>query len=172
MNATDIHVQPLDAATFAPFGDVIELGDTPTQIINQGNCERFTDLAQLSFINGGTAGISLFNAKPYKLPHTLNLLERHPLGSQAFIPLHNEPFLVIVAHDSDGKPVNPVAFATTGKQAVNYHRNTWHGVLTPVGVQPLFVVVDRIGGEGSNLEEHHADTAWQVHDVNNLLGVG
>lgn len=171
MAALEISVQPLEASLFAPYGDVIELGDTPTQMINQGNCERFTDLAQLDFQNGGTAGISLFNAKPYKIPHTLKLLERHPLGSQAFIPMHSEPFLVIVAQDDDGKPVNPVAFATTGKQAVNYHRNTWHGVLTPVGGQQLFVVVDRIGGEGSNLQEHHATVAWQVTDPSNLLAV-
>jgi len=75
------------------------------------------------------SGISLFQAKPYTLPHTLDLVERHPLGSQAFIPMHTEPFLVVVAPDDHGVPGKPIAFATNGQQAVNYHRNTWHGVL-------------------------------------------
>lgn len=138
-------------------------------MINRGNCARFSDLAELSFTEGGQSGISLFQAKPYALPHTLDLLERHPLGSQAFIPMHTEPFLVIVAPDEGGAPGKPLAFATNGRQAVNYHRNTWHGVLTPVGTERLFAVVDRIGGTGNNLEEHSLAAPWRIVDSSLLL---
>jgi len=164
-----ISIQPLNAQAFAPFGDVIELSDTPSMMINRGNCARFHDLASLSFIEGGEAGISLFEAKPYSLPHSLDLVERHPLGSQAFLPMQNLPFLVIVAPDEDGKPGEPLAFATNGKQGVNYHRNTWHGVLTPVSEPALFAVVDRIGGQGNNLEEFTIVEPWQIEDAQNLF---
>lgn len=164
-----LEVQELTADAFAEFGDVIELGEQPTVVINRGNCDRFSDLAKLSFIDDGRCGISLFQAKPYKLPHTLDLLERHPLGSQAFIPMHKQPFLVITAPDAGGNPGKPMAFATNGRQAVNYHRNTWHGVLTPVGTEGLFAIVDRIGGYGSNLQEHDLQKPWCIVDTNRLL---
>jgi len=165
----ELEVEALTAAKFNAFGDVIELSDAPTVMINRGNCARFSDLAKLSFIEGGQSGISLFQAKPYTLPHTLDLVERHPLGSQAFIPMHTEPFLVVVAPDDHGVPGKPIAFATNGQQAVNYHRNTWHGVLTPVGTNGMFAVVDRIGGLGDNLEEHTLDAPWCIKDSSQLL---
>ena len=164
-----LEVVALTEQSFAPFGDVIELSEPPTAIINRGNCKRYSDLAKLSFMDDGQCGISLFQATPYQLPHTLDLLERHPLGSQAFIPMHTQPFLVIVAPDEAGVPGDAVAFATNGRQAVNYHRNTWHGVLTPVGTEGLFAVVDRIGGRGSNLEEHDLQIPWCIVDTNRLL---
>ena len=164
-----LNLQMLQAKAFTPFGDVIELRDPPSVVINRGNCNRYTDLANLSFLDHGQCGISLFQAKPYCMPHTLDLLERHPLGSQAFIPMHGQPFLVIVAPDDDGVPGDPLAFATNGSQAVNYHRNTWHGVLTPVGTEGLFAVVDRIGGQGSNLQEHDLPNPWCIVDPKGLL---
>ncbi len=88
-------------------------------------------------------------------------MERHPSGSQAFIPMSDDPFLVIVALDENGQPGLPRVFETDGLQGVNYHRNVWHGVLTPIRGNGLFTVVDRIG-PGSNLEEHRLDTAYQI----------
>ena len=84
-----------------------------------------------------------------------------PEGSQAFIPMTHQAFLVIVAPDEGGKPGLPRAFATLPGQAVNYHRGTWHGVLTPLQGPGLFAVVDRIG-EGINLEEYWFDTPYEV----------
>jgi ureidoglycolate lyase len=101
----------------------------------------------------GRAGISIFNAQPRTLPYTCDLLERHPDGSQAFIPMTQHPFLVIVAPDEDGSPGTPQAFITKPGQAINLHRGTWHGVLIPLHAPGLFAVVDRIGS-GANLQEH------------------
>lgn len=151
---------PLTAETFAPFGDVIELSGDPDKIINQGQCGRYHDRALLEFTDG-RAGISLFNANPRALPYALDMVERHPDGSQAFIPMTHQPFLVIVAPDRDGVPGDPQAFLAKPGQAVNYHRGTWHGVLTPLHDPGLFAVVDRIG-EGVNLEEHWFDTPYEV----------
>lgn len=152
--------QPLDATSFRRFGDVIEVQPKPSMIINEGNCSRYHDVARLDFVDA-RAGISVFQADPYVIPHRLRMVERHPLGSQAFLPFSDEPFLVIVAEDDEGVPQTPLAFLSNGQQGVNYHRNTWHGVLTPLAGSGLFAVVDRIG-EGDNLQEHWFDTPWRV----------
>ena len=152
MSTLKIIARPLDAIAFAPYGDIIDIRPQPDKIINQGKCARYNDLATLDFIQSGKAGISLFNAEAIAFPYHLELMERHPLGSQAFLPLHEQPFLVIVAEDNNGRPGKPQAFITPPSVGVNYHRNIWHGVLTPLSTPGIFAVVDRIGG-GKNLEE-------------------
>ncbi|MGQ0609916.1 MAG: ureidoglycolate lyase [Paracoccaceae bacterium] len=155
-----ITAQPLDAAAFAPFGDVLEAtGDF--RLINEGMCKRHHDRARLDFGPGGRAGISVFNAVPRALPYAFDLVERHPEGSQAFLPLSQHPFLVIVAADEGGRPGAPLAFLTSGAQGINLHRGTWHGVLAPLAAPGLFAVVDRIG-TSANLEEYRYPQSWTV----------
>ncbi len=145
-------VEPLTAAAFAVFGDVLEATGQPDKIINQGLCGRFHDRARLDFGPQGRAGISIFHAQARSLPYTVELLERHPEGSQAFIPMTADPFLVIVASDLDGQPTGVRAFRTAPGQGINILRNTWHGVLAPLADPGLFTVVDRIGAT-PNLDE-------------------
>ncbi|MEP4378466.1 MAG: ureidoglycolate lyase [Alphaproteobacteria bacterium] len=157
-----IAIAPLTAGAFAPYGDVIEAAGDPDMMINQGMCGRFHDRAGLDLKNdGGRAGISVFKATARALPYVLDLMERHPLGSQAFLPMSADPFLVIVAGDLNGSPHEPEAFVTSPGQGVNYHRGTWHGVLTPLHEPGLFAVVDRIG-PGENLEEHWFDEPYEI----------
>lgn len=159
-----IIIQPLTADAFAPFGDVLDCTGAPDKVINQGLCDRFHDRAKLAF-GDGQAGISLFRAKLRELPLTLDMVERHPLGSQAFLPMSMDSFLVIVAPDKGGVPGTPLAFRTSPGQGVNYHAGTWHGVLTPLAGPGLFAVVDRIGAEtnlDANLEEHWFSTPYIV----------
>jgi len=156
-----IVVQPLTAQGFAPFGDVLQATGTADKIINQGLCERFNDRAQLNFGRSGRAGISMFHAQLRALPYSLEMVERHPEGSQAFLPLSPDPFLVIVAPDEAGKPGTPLAFLTAPGQGINLHLGTWHGVLTPLSGSGIFAVVDRIA-ETPNLEEFWFDTPYMV----------
>ncbi|ALG91034.1 Ureidoglycolate hydrolase [Actibacterium sp. EMB200-NS6] len=156
-----ILLQPLTAAAFAPFGDVLECEGAPDKIINQGLCGRYHDRARMDFGPQGRAGLSLFRAEPRQLPLTLDMVERHPDGSQAFIPMSAHPFVVIVAPDESGRPGRPLAFLTAPGQAINFHRGTWHGVLTPLHAPGLFAVVDRIGNT-ENLEEYWFDTPYRV----------
>ncbi|KQX40228.1 Ureidoglycolate hydrolase [Devosia sp. Root436] len=157
-----IVIEPLTAAAFAPFGQVIETDGAHHYPINNGMTERYHDLARVEL--GGVHPrplISLFRGQPYALPLSLKLVERHPLGSQAFYPLSPNPWLVITAEDESGAPVRLRAFAPAPGQGVNIAMNTWHGVLTPLEAESDFLVVDR-GGEGNNLEEHHFDAPWTV----------
>ncbi len=162
MSDRRIVLQPLTQGAFSPFGDVLEAIGEPDRIINAGLCGRFHDLAGLDFEGkDARAGISLFRSRARTLPHKLDMMERHPLGSQAFMPMSADPFMVIVAPDDAGMPGTPQAFLTSPGQGVNYYRNTWHGVLTPLIDNALFAVVDRIG-EGDNLEEFAFDQPWLV----------
>ena len=158
-----VRIEPLTAAAFAPYGDVLEAAGAPDRIINEGLCERFHDRARLDFGPDGRAGISVFHAEPRSLPLPLSLLERHPDGSQAFIPMSADPFLVIVAADAQGSPADVHAFRTEPGQGINILRNTWHGVLTPLVEPGLFAVIDRIG-VAPNLEEHRLVVPLVISD--------
>ncbi len=153
-----IRAEPLTAAAFAPFGDVLDTAGDPDRIINAGLCGRWHDRARLDFGSDGRAGISVFRSETRSLPYRVDLVERHPLGSQAFIPMTADPFLVVVAEDDRGTPVRLRAFLTAPGQGINLLRNTWHGVLTPLAPPGLFAVIDRIG-PGPNLEEYPLDPA-------------
>ncbi len=160
---SDILVEPLTREAFAPFGQVIAADDSAHHYpINAGMTERYHDLARVEL--GGVHArplISIFRGQPYTLPLTLKLLERHPLGSQAFYPLSPRPFLSIVAPDESGVPGRPRAFLVPPHHGVNIAINTWHGVLTPLGEPADFLVVDR-GGDGNNLEEYLLDPPLTV----------
>ncbi|WP_170552741.1 ureidoglycolate lyase [Ruegeria atlantica] len=157
---TVLNLLPLTSEAFAPFGDVIEVAGDVDKYINQGKCARYHDRAALDF-RDGRAGISVFQSEAFSLPIKLDMVERHPDGSQAFLPLSDKPFVVVVAPDEDGVPGQPIAFKTAPGQGVNYHRNTWHGVLTPLHAPGLFAVVDRIG-TGPNLEEHWFEEPFTI----------
>jgi ureidoglycolate lyase len=126
-------------------------------LINDGMCRRHHDRARLDF-GDARAGISIFQAEPRSLPYSFDLIERHPDGSQAFLPMTQHPFLVIVATSPAD---TPRAFVTNGAQGINLHRGAWHGVLTPLYAPGLFAVVDRIGPT-PNLEEHRFSEPWTV----------
>ena len=143
---------PLTREGFRPFGDVIEMEGSAHYTINQGFTERFNDL---SFVDvapeGGTTNVSLFLGQPRPSPVAIKLMERHPLGSQAFVPLEDRPWLVLVAEDVH-EFGSYRAFTATGRQGVNYARNVWHHPLLVLDADSRFLIIDR-KGPGNNLEE-------------------
>ena len=154
--------RPLTAVAFAPFGDVIETAGVTPRLINNGFAERFDDLARIDAgQGGGRAGLSLFAAKPRAAPVALDLMERHPLGSQAFVPLSAAPFLIVVAPIGDHVALDALqAFVTDGRQGCNYRAGVWHHPLLAL-VPQSFLVVDR-HGPGANLDERPLPGAVHV----------
>lgn len=146
-------LQPLTAAAFAPFGEVIETGPTG-KTINRGTTRQFGDLAGIDVgEGGGRPRLSLYRVTPYRLPMAVTMLERHPLGSQLFMPLRGEAFLVVVAPRGDRvDPRSVAAFVTNGAQGVNYLRGTWHHPVVALREGSEFLVLDR-EGPGDNCEE-------------------
>ncbi|MDN7132986.1 ureidoglycolate lyase [Halomonas sp. MC140] len=145
---------PLTAEAFAPFGDVIDARNAASFPINAGRTQRYHDLAKVETLgeNARTL-INIFVSQPITLPLELTFLERHSFGSQAFMPLHEERFIVVVA--APGEHINPDdvrAFVTDGHQGVNYRAGTWHAVQSVLEREGEFLVVDR-GGDGNNCEE-------------------
>lgn len=147
--------QPLTREAFAPFGDVIDSRSSGHSFpINGGRTQRHHDLAPVEVLGeGGRPMISIFVSQPVQLPLKIDALERHPLGSQAFIPMHEERFLVVVAPPGDTiHPDTVRAFVTDGRQGVNYRAGTWHAVHSVLKCEGEFLVVDR-GGPGNNCDE-------------------
>lgn len=160
-----IKIQPLTRDAFAPFGDVIEIAaDTQSHHINAGSTERFHDLAT-AIATGEDARviISMARAQPFELPLTLRMVEHHPYGSQAFIPVRPSRFLVIVAPDEDGTPGKPLAFLAGPGQGINYFKGTWHGVLTALDGVTDFIIVDR-DGDGDNCVTYDYPEPYEVSE--------
>lgn len=154
-------IEPLTRDAFAPFGDVIETEGAKQIPINLGTTIRFHDLAKVDVADeGGRPLVNLFRGQPRMLPFEVNMLERHPLGSQAFVPLNDRPYLIVVAPAGDLDPAKIRAFVTHGWQGVNYAKGVWHHPLIALGEVSDFIVVDR-GGDGLNLNEQKlAEPLW------------
>ena len=139
---------PLNYADFKPFGEVIQADDAKTKSINQGNTTRYHDLAKLDLsADGGKPGLNIFRSKPLPQPIILELMERHPLSSQAFYPLGNAPYLVVVAPPGELNSAAIVAFLAQPNQGVNYQKGTWHHYSLALGSVSDFLVVDRISDD-------------------------
>lgn len=159
--------EPLTAEAFAPFGDVIEAGPAAEQrAINYGATTRFHDLARVDVAeDGGEPLISIFRSTPIARPVRVKIMERHPVASQAFMPLSGRPYLVVVAPPGDLDPDKIRAFLAGPGQGVNYARGTWHHYSLALDEVSDFLVVDR-GGPGDNLDEVELTEAQQwVVDV-------
>ena len=158
-------IQPLTKAAFAPFGDVVETDPATMRLINGGTTERYHALAHPEALGEGAALIiSLFRGQPRRLPYRVDMVERHPLGSQSFHPLDDRPWLVIVAEDEGGRPGAPHVFMATGRQGINYRANIWHHPLMALGKTSDFLVVDR-SGPGNNLEEYFYAEPFIVPEI-------
>jgi ureidoglycolate lyase len=141
---------PLTRASFAPFGDVVGAEGAENFRYNDGYAVRFHDLARIECAaEGGRPLLSIFRAKPFPMPLRVALMERHPISSQAFVPMGEAKFLVLVAEKStQPAPADLRAFLTDGKQGVNYRPGTWHHPLIAL-TESDFLVIDRCGpGEG------------------------
>lgn len=153
-----LKIETLTADAFADFGQVIDTEVCTNQFaINGGTTQRFHDLAEVETIGEARGGISIFRGDARQFPMKIEMLERHPKGSQAFVPLQQRPYLVIVApalNDEEPDLSRLRLFYATGAQGVNYFTGTWHHPLLALEEVSDFLVVDRIG-EGHNCDEFH-----------------
>jgi ureidoglycolate lyase len=157
-----LQLEPLTRDAFAPFGDVIELDGARHFPINGGTTERFHDLACIDVCEaGGRPLINVFRAQPRKWPVTITMMERHPLGSQAFVPLAHTRYAVVVAPAGELDATQLRAFWVDGTQGVNYAKGVWHHPLLAFDCVSDFLVVDR-GGTQPNCDEADLAIAWEL----------
>lgn len=163
-------IEPLTAEAFAPFGAVIEAKGDPSFMINDGAVGRFHALAKVEVAAPGKPAISVFRAKRQNWPVQLTVMERHPLGSQAFMPLEARDWLVVVADTSDAPTAEQLrVFHARGDQGVQYARGVWHHPLVILAAQQDFLIVDRViegGDDPLNLEEVILPDGGLVIDMN------
>ncbi len=158
-------IEPLTAEAFAPFGTVMDTAVAELRMINGGTTERFHALAVADTeTEGGRTILSLFRGQPREFPYAVDMMERHPLGSQAFFPVTKGDWIAVVAPDAGGRPGQPRAFLVPGHVGVQYARNVWHHPLIAVGEPSDFLVMDREGG-GINLEEVSYDAAYLIESA-------
>ncbi|MCI2808402.1 ureidoglycolate lyase [Eoetvoesiella caeni] len=175
-----LKLERLTQSAFAGFGDVIEMNDRDWFHINNGSTRRYHNQSTVQVTGAdGQAGISLARGDAFKLPQTVTMLERHPLGSQSWIPMDGAPFLIVVAPNGvDGLPdeAGIRAFYADGGQGVNYFQGTWHHPLMTLGRQGSFVVIDRIGSvpncDERDLAQHYTiDGAFKDKAVPPLVSM-
>ena len=150
MTGREIPLEPLTPEAFAPFGTVIEADYARSYLINEGRCRRFHALATTDC--DGDVILSIFRATAWPRPVRIAMLERHPLGSQAFVPMERHAWLAVVADRPEPEACR--AFLVRGDQGLQVARGVWHHPLLALAPVQDFLVVDR-AGPGENLEEHY-----------------
>ena len=154
MSHCELVAVPLRQSAFEPFGDVIETAGGRPSTINQGWAERYHDLAQIDVTGaGGRPVLDIVRTRPRTLPMAIRMVERHALGSQAFIPLARSRFAVVVARAGAApKPSDLRAFISDGLQGVNYRPGVWHHPLLALDQISDFLVLHR-GADAEDCEE-------------------
>ena len=158
MNDHTLKPVPLTRERFQPFGDVIEASGAQREAMNAARFERFDDLCNVDPGADGRVCIGVARCRSAtSLPYRFDVVERHPLGSQAFVPLAPARFVVVVAPAGESvEPADLRAFVTNGRQGVNYRRGTWHMPLIAFETGQEFLVIDR-AGDAPNCDEHTLD---------------
>ena len=155
-----ITLQPelLTRERFAPYGDVIETSRESSDAMNEARFERFDDLCRIDLIDDGRIAVSIARCRtPTSLPLRLDMVERHPLGSQAFVPLSRCKMVIVVAPPGESVDASALrAFVSNGRQGINYHRGTWHMPLIAFEAGQEYLIIDR-GGEDPNCDMHTLD---------------
>ena len=148
-----IKIKPkiINKKNFVNFGQIIDTSKKKFLKINNGYAKRYDNLGKIdtSSKNGKTI-ISIFSAKKRRFPMRVDMMEKHPLGSQAFIPMKETTFLVFVAPKAERPDLNKIeSFIVPPGIGINYNPGVWHFPL--ISTENMnFLVVDR-KGSGDNL---------------------
>jgi len=165
MKTYHLHLKPLTQEAFAPFGDVIQKQGHYPEEINYGQTRKYAGLAQIDVADEeGTATVHIYRSRPVSLPFRVEVMEYHPLGSQAFIPLHQRPFLVVVAPAAEILDFDSIqGFFTNGEQGVNLKKGVWHHYQLSLLENCDYLVIER-DGPGVNTIEQHLDKTLLIEE--------
>ena len=156
MNKMILTPKKLTAESFSQFGQVISCENKDYEIINDGYAKKYPDLAEIDTQeDSGKTALNIFIAKKRLFPLKIEMLEKHPFFSQAFIPRDDTPFLVVVAPASARPRIDDIeVFISSGEQGINYARGVWHFPLISIKDDANFVVIDRkYTAESDKLEQ-------------------
>ena len=111
----------INRKNFSLYGDLISSNDIDYIDINAGYAKRFDNLANIDTLNdGGKTIVSIFSASKRTFPMTIDMMEKHPLGSQAFIPMKETTFLSFVAPPGESPEISKIqSFIVPPKTGIN-----------------------------------------------------
>jgi ureidoglycolate lyase len=160
MKTLRLILSPLTEDGFAPFGSIIQKQGQLPQEINYGQTRKYASLARLDVNDqDGHGEVHIYRSRPVHLPFRIKVMECHPHGSQAFMPLHDRPFPIVVAPPADHLEASAIrGFLSNGKQGINLHKGVWHHYQLSLVEPSDYLVIDR-RGPGNNTLEQHLDTA-------------
>lgn len=153
-----LKAEPLTRERFAQYGDVIDSSRDGDDPMNEARFQRFDNLCKVELANDGEVAVSIARCRtPTTLPIRLDMVERHPLGSQAFVPLSPCKMVFVVAPPGESVEASDLrAFVTNGRQGVNYRLGTWHMPLISFEAGQEYLIIDR-GGNEANCDTHTLD---------------
>jgi ureidoglycolate lyase len=164
MTGIVLQAKPLTPERFLPYGEVIEASKVQGSGMNDARFDRFDDLCGIDIVDGKVSVSIVLSRTASLLPYRIDMVERHPLGSQAFVPLSPCRMFVVVGPPAESiDPTDLRAFETNGKQGINYRRGTWHMPLIALDSGQQFLVIDR-AGEGVNCDQHVLDEPVMLQD--------
>ena len=139
---------------FVTYGDLISSDDIKPMDINAGYAKRFDNLANINTSKDeGKTVVSIFSALKRTFPMKIDMMEKHPLGSQAFIPMKETTFLSFVAPPGEKPDIDKIeSFIISPRTGINYKPDIWHFPLISTE-NTNFLVIDR-KGDGENLIIH------------------
>ena len=148
----NLFLKKIDNDNFKKYGDLVSIENIKSIQINDGHADRYNDLANIDVAkNNGNPNLSIFESKPRIFPIRIEMLERHPLGSQLFFPLNNSNFIVVVAPSGKTPITEEIeSFIIPSNMGINYNLGVWHYPLISL-IKSKFLVIDRKGPE-NNLE--------------------
>jgi ureidoglycolate lyase len=144
----------ISRSNFSSYGDLISTDDINPMNINEGYAKRFDNLANLDTSkDSGKTIVSIFSALKRTFPMKIHMMEKHPLGTQAFIPMKETTFLAFVAPSGESPEIDKIqSFIIPAKMGINYKPGIWHFPL--ISTENInFLVIDR-KGSGDNLIIH------------------
>jgi len=151
-----IKIKPkkINKKNFRKFGQIIDTSKKKYFKINNGYAKRYDNLGKIdTSTKKGKTIVSIFSAKRRMFPMKINMMEKHPLGSQAFIPMKETSFLVFVAPKGNRPNLKKIeSFKIPKQTGINLNPGIWHFPL--ISTKDIkFLVIDR-KGKGKNLIIH------------------
>lgn len=150
-----IHAKPISLLNFSNYGELISIADWEGMACNQGRAIRYNDIVKTIDCEDefGRIGVSIYSCQASRLPFEIQVMERHPLGSQFFMPLSEHgSYLIAVCAEQSVEPDHVEAFIVPAEFGINYHKGVWHLPIVALNQSMRFLTIDRIGS-GENCEE-------------------
>jgi len=127
-NIMNLQIKKISKDNFSKYGQLVSTKDIESQNINEETTKSFYDLVNIEIYGDDKkCRVNIFKSIKRNFPLEVNMLENHPLSSQAFIPLQKTNFIVVVAPISSEPDINLIeTFLISPEEGINFKPKVWH----------------------------------------------